>query len=84
MIRIRHCYYCGEQLSRRRATKDHIVPRSKGGSNEQTNIVDACRMCNSEKGRLSIDEFRLVMAFRKGHLKPVKTFRFPGELYSSI
>jgi 5-methylcytosine-specific restriction endonuclease McrA len=81
MVHIRHCFYCGKALSRRRATKDHVIPRSKGGSNAQKNIVDACRKCNSEKGCLTIEEFRVVMAFRKGHLKAPKTFKFPGELF---
>jgi 5-methylcytosine-specific restriction endonuclease McrA len=80
MVHIRHCFYCGKALSRRRATKDHVIPRSKGGSNTQKNIVDACRKCNSEKGCLSIEEFRVVMAFRKGALKPPRAFRFPGEM----
>jgi 5-methylcytosine-specific restriction endonuclease McrA len=79
MIHIRHCYYCGKLLSRRKATKDHVIPRSKGGSDSTQNIVDACRDCNKEKGCLTIEEFRVVMAFRQGALKPPKAFRFPGE-----
>jgi len=80
MVRFRHCFYCGKALSRRRATKDHVIPLSKGGGNSQKNIVDACRKCNSEKGCLTIEEFRVVMAYRQGLVRLPKSFRFPGEI----
>ncbi len=31
-------------------TADHIVPRSKGGGNEMSNLRGACRHCNSSRG----------------------------------
>jgi hypothetical protein len=40
--------------------------------------VDACRKCNTEKGCLTIEEFRVVMAFRQGKLT-ANGFKFPGE-----
>ena len=79
MVHIRSCFYCGKALSRRRATKDHIIPRSKGGNDSCTNVVNACRLCNRDKGCLTLTEFRLVMAFRKGVLNP-PAFKFPGEI----
>jgi 5-methylcytosine-specific restriction endonuclease McrA len=78
-VRIRHCFYCGRALSRTKATKDHMMPRSKGGSNASRNIVDACKRCNCDKGCLTLDEFRIVMAFRQGVVKKPKEFEFPGE-----
>lgn len=44
------CHYCGETLTRFTFTRDHIVPRSKGGSNKRRNKVAACQKCNHEKG----------------------------------
>ncbi len=41
------CQYCG---SRHQLTVDHVIPRSKGGSSEWTNIVAACAPCNRRKG----------------------------------
>jgi 5-methylcytosine-specific restriction endonuclease McrA len=40
------CVYC----TARADTIDHVVPRSKGGGNEWTNVVAACARCNHRKG----------------------------------
>ena len=39
-------------INRRRATADHIIPKSFGGTNRQENIVYACRGCNNRRGAL--------------------------------
>jgi hypothetical protein len=31
-------------------TRDHLVPISRGGLNEWTNVVTACSSCNTRKG----------------------------------
>lgn len=43
------CQYCGKEVRYSLATKDHIMPKSKGGSNFDTNIVLACKKCNNKK-----------------------------------
>lgn len=40
------CAYCDEPGD----TIDHIVPRSRGGRHEWTNVVTACRRHNTQKG----------------------------------
>lgn len=40
------CAYCGRKKP---LTQDHITPVSKGGEHTLTNIVPACRSCNSSK-----------------------------------
>lgn len=42
------CQYCGN--TDRNLTLDHVVPRSRGGRTEWTNIVAACGPCNRKKG----------------------------------
>ena len=44
-----HCYYCKAKLSKV-WHPDHIVPLSKGGTNDISNIVIACPTCNLRKG----------------------------------
>ena len=36
---------------------EHIVPKSKGGSNSVTNLAIACRPCNEKKSNKSLSEF---------------------------
>ncbi len=79
MVRTRYCFYCGNPLSRQKATRDHVQPRSKGGTDSKKNIVDSCRPCNEEKGCLTLEEFRAVIAYRMG-LTPKAPMAFPGEM----
>lgn len=43
------CVYCGEPLTVKSLTYDHLHPRSKGGAHSWDNVVAACLSCNSEK-----------------------------------
>jgi 5-methylcytosine-specific restriction endonuclease McrA len=47
------CQYCGrssaELKPRESLTRDHVIPLSRGGSNEWTNVVTACSPCNTRK-----------------------------------
>jgi 5-methylcytosine-specific restriction endonuclease McrA len=48
------CQYChrtqAELRPRECLTRDHLVPMSRGGDNEWTNVVTACSTCNTRKG----------------------------------
>lgn len=43
------CQYCHEKIPYSSATKDHVFPKSQGGSNDDFNLVLACWMCNNKK-----------------------------------
>lgn len=43
------CAYCGQLLKAGQLTRDHVVPRSKGGPDVWTNVVTACGPCNKHK-----------------------------------
>lgn len=45
-----HCHYCREAFPHYDITKDHIVPKSRGGRNHISNYVPACHDCNRRKG----------------------------------
>jgi 5-methylcytosine-specific restriction endonuclease McrA len=49
------CRWCGEVMRLRGpgpdvVTIDHVIPRSKGGSDDIDNLVGACRLCNNRRG----------------------------------
>lgn len=44
------CHYCGAEGN----TVDHIVPRSKGGTDDLDNLVTACNPCNASKGARAV------------------------------
>lgn len=50
------CVYCGSSHINS-LTLDHVIPQSKGGGNSWDNLVTACRMCNSEKSDLTLEEY---------------------------
>ncbi len=50
------CVYCGVGLDVRTMTVDHVVPKSKGGSNRPANKVAACEKCNQLKGDKSVSK----------------------------
>ncbi len=44
------CQYCGFRMRPGHAASvDHVVPYSKGGGDEESNLVAACRPCNGRK-----------------------------------
>ena len=61
------CQYCKQMYSYKDLTLDHVIPKSKGGKTEWTNIVSACRKCNNDKASHT-------------HIKPYKQPRKPDFL----
>lgn len=60
------CHYCRKQTRLNfttsvnapdHATLDHVVPKSKGGTNDRSNLVLACNACNNAKSDRSYDDF---------------------------
>lgn len=46
------CAYCGRKMQR--LTMDHITPISQGGEHTLSNVVPACKSCNSKKGNRGV------------------------------
>ena len=49
------CMYCN--IENVPFEKEHLIPRSRGGSNRISNLGLSCRKCNQAKGSLTLDEF---------------------------
>jgi hypothetical protein len=52
------CVYCG---SKKDLTLDHVMPKSRGGGNEWTNLVTSCFKCNLRKGNRTPDEAKMFL-----------------------
>lgn len=67
------CFYCGTTLQKTKGktarsnghTFDHVIPRCAGG----TELVHSCYKCNQEKGRLTLQEYRLLVMYRRGLIR---------------
>ena len=51
------CAYCQGQTKDNILEREHVVPRSRGGSNRVGNQVLACRSCNVAKGAQTAEEW---------------------------
>lgn len=64
------CQYCGEPCSYRKATRDHVVPRARGGQTTFENTCLACTKCNAKKADKTCDEVGM---------RPMRTPTVPKE-----
>ena len=72
------CYYCGTTtFGPNKLERDHVVPRARGGSDSEKNIVKACRPCNQRKSAQIVEEFR---ESTKKRYRAEKAPLFFGEL----
>ncbi|GAB4343970.1 MAG: HNH endonuclease [Flammeovirgaceae bacterium] len=55
------CVYCG---SNEDLTLDHVLPRSRGGTSTWSNLVTACRSCNSKKGDYTPEERGMNLPYK--------------------
>ena len=71
----RKCYYCGAKDVP--LEKEHILPKSKGGTNRVSNLTISCRDCNIEKGNRHPNEIegdfgKRVQSALRAAKKPLK------------
>ena len=63
----RRCVYC--DVGAKVIELDHVVPRSKGGSDRISNLVPSCHECNQSKGNMPVEKFLESDPVRLGKLK---------------
>ena len=63
------CYLCGKKIiSRKEAHIDHVIPRSKGGTNLPDNLKWCHAICNQVKFDLTIPELMVLFKDILNHL----------------
>lgn len=55
------CGYCGRRFGSSQLTRDHIIPRSRGGRDSWENIVSCCKYHNNVKDDLTVYEAGLQL-----------------------
>ncbi len=65
------CVHCGKKFRKGSIEIDHIIPRSKGGSNRPENLQCLCVHCNRSKGNKT-DQTKADLRERKRSLGQVK------------
>ncbi|GAX34484.1 HNH endonuclease [Nodularia sp. NIES-3585] len=44
------CCWCRKQMTKSETTIEHLIPKSRGGSNSISNLRLACFTCNNSRG----------------------------------
>lgn len=57
------CVYCGHRGNTQTLQIDHVVPVTRGGSDDPSNLATACWLCNLQKGTRTGWEYRLWRLF---------------------
>ena len=73
------CVYCGNKGKE----IEHIIPRSKGGTNSVFNLTLSCRKCNKIKANLTLKEFGKKVGKDFTHLEPRKTPKHASSIQSA-
>jgi len=55
------CKYCDKRLDIRSIACDHIIPLAKKGGSTRENLQLICRTCNTRKGPLNEDDFKVLI-----------------------
>jgi 5-methylcytosine-specific restriction endonuclease McrA len=55
------CLYCGGSFPANHLSRDHVTPLSRGGRDEWTNSVTACKRCNNRKAGRTPEEAGLSL-----------------------
>lgn len=53
------CLYCSNEFPFESLSRDHVVPKSRGGIDRWENVVTACRRCNQFKGDRLLNEISM-------------------------
>lgn len=58
------CAYCGGHFPNfRDLSRDHVVPRSRGGATSYQNLVTSCKTCNTKKSHRLLQEANMELLY---------------------
>lgn len=72
------CTYCGATPMNSALRLDHVIPFSKGGSDDPDNLVTACFDCNAGKSNIELNDKKLsnpkIQTHDKDHIEQIKKY----------
>lgn len=77
------CCYCGYKFDTKDLNLDHVMPRSRGGKTDWTNIVTSCFECNGRKADRTPEEAGMALLIKPSRpsWKGSRTFiEFPPNM----
>ena len=77
------CAHCGNARADHNEL-DHIVPRSRGGTNRVSNLVVSCHDCNVQKGNASVKEFLARSPARLAAVRRIQRSSLSGASQMNI
>ncbi|MFW9997155.1 MAG: RNA-guided endonuclease IscB [Candidatus Odinarchaeota archaeon] len=82
----RKCAYCNDQSGDIRLEVEHVVPKNplagSKGTDRISNLVIACRSCNTDKGNLQPDEWLIRLKQSKRKLDKTRARQLPLAMAS--
>lgn len=61
------CFFCGRELTKAEASVEHLLPKSKGGSNDDGNVVVCCVTLNRTFGSMDLKEKVRIILEKAGN-----------------
>ena len=77
------CQYCGRQTPQTILEIDHIIPKSKGGTDDINNLITSCFDCNRGKGAVPLAVLKIADT-RKQEIQKLKERRKQIEAYEKF
>lgn len=87
-----NCWYCGIDLvtwtvkgrQPNSFTIDHLIPISRNGTNEISNLVPACSHCNTSKGSRTLEEYRQSLTDKQPYGSAAKLLESAQKILEAI
>ena len=76
------CQYCGRKAPDVALNVDHVVPVSKGGTNDILNLITSCFDCNNGKRDIPLNEENVQKHLNGKEL--IKTIVVPNKIVNIV
>lgn len=68
------CIYCELEFSDihdPRFTLEHLIPISRGGHDDLSNVFPCCKKCNTSRGSMELNKWRLLLIEKRNTYKGI-------------